>query len=58
MMKCVGRKGLQKRHPGSSSRDLVWTHEWVTFEKGLLVTSIWGINPGHFEEAGNDRNNR
>ena len=36
-----------------SSRDLVWTHSRVFF-RAENVTSIWGINFGHFEEAGID----
>ena len=37
--------------PGSSSRDLVWTHSRDLFG-AENVTSNWGINPGHFEESG------
>ena len=33
--------------------DLLWTHFFGPLKRAcLLVTSIWGINPDHFQEAG------
>ena len=47
----ITRKDKVGKKTGSSSRDLVWTHSRDLF-RAENVTSIWGINPGHFEEAG------